>query len=112
MDQESGRAFGGTMNLVTEPGWVEFAGGLTVISRRRGVTDAKAEQAGDDDADYYRARAEVEARRAEEATHPAARDAHLELAGLYHQRALAALQDEDSAVLDWMSEGGSWLVAA
>jgi hypothetical protein len=61
-----------------------------------------SERIGEDEAAYCRARAEVETRRADEAAHPAARDA----------RALVARQVEDPAVQDWMSEGGSWLVDA
>lgn len=49
-----------------------------------------AAPAREEEADYCATRAEVEARRAAEATHPAARDAHLEMAALYRKRALAA----------------------
>lgn len=64
------------------------------------------------DQEYCWARAKVEAKRADEADHPAARHAHLEMAALYQHRALAAVQVADPAVQDWMSEGGSWLVEA
>jgi hypothetical protein len=70
------------------------------------------ETIGQDEAAYCRARSEVETRRAGEAAHSAARDAHLEMAALYQQRALAAHQIEDPAVQEWMSEGGSWLADA
>jgi hypothetical protein len=66
-------------------------------------------QDSEDEAAYCRARAEVETERAREAAHPAARNAHIELAALYQQRALVARQVEDPAVQGWMSEGGSWL---
>jgi hypothetical protein len=70
------------------------------------------ETVGQDEAAYCRARAEIETQRAGEAAHPAARDAHLEMAALYQQRTLAARQVEDPAVQEWMSEGGSWLAGA
>lgn len=114
MDQESIQFFGGLVDPVTGPAWVEFAGGLTHMVRRGRVgPDALGEQVGDDEeADYCRARAEAEARRAGEAVNPAARHAHLEMAALYHHRAVATCQVDDPAVQDWMSEGGSWLADA
>lgn len=113
MDQESRAFFHGPVDPMMEPAWVEFAGGLTHIVRSsHGEPDVVGELVGDDEADYCRARAEAEARRADEATHPAARDAHLEMAALYHGRALATRQVDDPAVQDWMSEGGSWLADA
>lgn len=60
-----------------------------------------------DDAAYFQARAEVEAVRAEEAAHPAARAAHLEMAELYRRRALAGRRIEGPADPDWMGEDGS-----
>jgi len=56
-------------------------------------------QSASDEADYCLARAQVEVRRAEEAAHPAARNAHLRMAMLYRQEA--------EKILDWMSERGS-----
>jgi hypothetical protein len=113
MDQGSMRFFAGLVDPVTEPVWVEFAGGLTHIARRgRDEPDALGERVGDEEADYCRARAEAEAKRADEAVHPAARQAHLEMAALYHGRALATRQVDDPAVQDWMSEGGGWLADA
>ena len=47
-------------------------------------------QTVDDEVDYCLARAEVEARRADEAIHPAAQLAHRRMAALYEQRAIAA----------------------
>jgi hypothetical protein len=44
-------------------------------------------QGSSNEADYCLARALVEVRRAEEAAHPAARDAHLRMAMLYRQEA-------------------------
>jgi hypothetical protein len=46
----------------------------------------------DDEANYYRERTEVEAVRASEAIHPAARRAHFEMMTLYRRRAHAAGQ--------------------
>jgi len=48
----------------------------------------------DDEAHYCLARAAVEARRAEEATHPAARRVHAQMAALYRQRAVGAQKDD------------------
>ncbi|HMI39693.1 MAG TPA: hypothetical protein VK485_00505 [Sphingomicrobium sp.] len=44
-------------------------------------------QNASNEADYCLARALVEARRASEAAHPAAREAHLQMAMLYRQEA-------------------------
>jgi hypothetical protein len=57
----------------------------------------------DSEANYCLARAEAESRCAADATHPAARFAHLQLAGLYRQRALAA-RAEAGAIVDWLGE--------
>ncbi|MDB5691103.1 MAG: hypothetical protein JWO81_166 [Alphaproteobacteria bacterium] len=65
-----------------------------------------------DEAGYCLARAEAEARWAEEAVHPAARRAHLHLAGLYRRRALDARQVSVDEIQNWVSEGGSIPAAA
>lgn len=65
---------------------------------------------GADEADHCWARAKAEARRAGEVAQSAARDAHLGMAALYHQRALAALRVEGRAAQDWKSEVGRLLV--
>ena len=65
-----------------------------------------------EDIAYAEMRARAEAEMAERATHPAARHAHLEMAALYQHRVRAALQADDPAVQDWMSEGGNWLLDA
>jgi hypothetical protein len=50
----------------------------------------------DDEANYYRERAEVEAMRAGEAIHPAARHAHFEMMALYRRRALGEHDRSDA----------------
>lgn len=52
------------------------------------------------EADYCRARAAAETEHAAAAVHPAARDAHLTLAALYEQRALAAGEADDAQFRD------------
>jgi hypothetical protein len=64
-------------------------------------------RAADDEEGYCLARAEAEARWAGEATHPAARRAHLQLVAIYRRRALDARQSEAVEIRDWVSEGGS-----
>jgi hypothetical protein len=64
-------------------------------------------RAAEDEAGYCLARAEAEARWASEATHPAARRAHLRLAAIYRRRALDARQAQAAEIQDWASEGGS-----
>lgn len=54
------------------------------------LIEGPSKHGADDETDYCLARAEVEVLRAYEATHPAARDAHMEMAALYCARALAA----------------------
>jgi hypothetical protein len=63
--------------------------------------------AADDEAGYCLARAEAEARWADEATHLAARRAHLQLVAIYRRRALEARQAEAAEIQVWVSEGGS-----
>jgi hypothetical protein len=58
------------------------------------LIEGPSKQRADDETDYCLERAEVEVLRAGEATHPAARDAHMEMAALYCARALAACQPE------------------
>ena len=61
------------------------------------------------EAEYYRLRAAAEFRRAEQAQHPAAREAHLRLADLYRQRELLAEQASADEIQDWEGEGGGLL---
>src|SRR5437868_13014761 len=103
MEQESVKVFRGLGDPVAEQIWVEFAARLPhVVLGHSGGPDPLAKPDGARDVDFCRARAEAEARRAEEAAHPAARHAHLEMAALYHRRVLAARQIDDPAVQDWM----------
>ena len=60
-------------------------------------------------AQYYLLRADAEFRRAEQAQHPAAREAHLRLADLYRQRELLAEQASAHEIQDWEGEGGGLL---
>ena len=87
-----------------EPDWADLAAAPLSAS---GDADLAHE-----DIAYAEMRARAEAEIAERTSHPAARHAHLEMAALYQHRVRAALQAEDSAVQDWMSEGGSWLLEA
>ena len=64
-------------------------------------------RAADDEAGYCLARAEAEAQWAGEATHPAARRAHLQLVAIYRRRALDAQQAQAAEIQVWVSEGGS-----
>jgi hypothetical protein len=73
----------------------------------RDAHEFPSRRAADDEAGYCLARAEAEARWAGEATHPAARRAHLHLVALYRRRALDARQDQAAEIQDWASEGGS-----
>ena len=92
---------------VAPSAWTEFAGArLRIIQCDRDAPDAAPGRMGEAEADYCWARAKIEARRAAEASHPAARKAHLGLAALYNQRALAALAIEGQAARDWMSQVG------
>lgn len=65
-------------------------------------------QYADDEAEYCLARAEAEDRCAQQATHPAARDAHLQLALLYRQRVFAA-QPDNPQLQEWIAAGGTLL---
>lgn len=71
--------------------------------------DSRSGSDHDDEAEYCRARAEVEILRAREAAHPAAREAHLQMAMLYRQRALVGDQGGVEEIQDWEGEGGSHL---
>jgi hypothetical protein len=61
----------------------------------------------EDEADHCLARAEAEVRRAGETTHPAARDAHLQMAILYRQRAIAARQAQANEIRSRAIDGRS-----
>jgi hypothetical protein len=93
--------------LVDEPG---PAPGERQPSGARPALDAHefpSRRAAEDEAGYCLARAEAEARWAGEATHPAARRAHLQLVAIYRRRALDARQAQTAEIEDWVSEGGS-----
>ena len=62
----------------------------------------------DEEASYCRARAAIEGRCAAEATHPAARRAHEQMAALYHLRAGDA-QVGAEEIHGWLGEGGNLL---
>ena len=62
-----------------------------------------------DEAEFCRLRARAEVDRADEASHPAARAAHLELAVLYHRRLIALGPERVDGIEGWESEGGSYL---
>jgi hypothetical protein len=61
------------------------------------------------EAEYSRLRADAEFRCAEQARHPAAREAHLRLADLYRQRQILAEQASADEIQDWEGEGGGLL---
>jgi hypothetical protein len=89
--------------------WTEIAGApLHIIQCGYDEPDAATARIGAAEADYCWARAKDEARRTAEARHPAARNAHLQMAVLYNRRALAALAIEGRAAQDWMKEVGNW----
>ncbi|MEA3063658.1 MAG: hypothetical protein QOJ27_86 [Sphingomonadales bacterium] len=81
----------GLVDLLTEPAWLDFDAVLGDCVRCHCYT-AETVRVRDDEANYYRERAEVEAMRASEAIHPTARRAHFEMMALYRRRAHAALQ--------------------
>lgn len=88
MAQQAVLVFENVADAAVPPGPVELAGVLIlIVPCSPDDADMAARPISEVDADYCRARAEVEAIRAEEAAHPAARDAHLEMAALYRQRA-------------------------
>jgi hypothetical protein len=109
MGEQAYRAFEQKVDRPDEPAWIMPARPLTNIDERLFPAFRPApRQVREDEADYCRARAAAEARRADEAAHPAARAAHAELAARYRERALAAQQVEAGEIQDWMNEGGSW----
>lgn len=76
----------GLVDLLTEPAWLDFDAGLGDCVRCHCHPPGSVHvHAGE--ANYYRERAEVEALRASEAAHPAARTAHFEMMALYRRRA-------------------------
>jgi hypothetical protein len=110
MDNHAYRSFEPGAGLPAGPARVEPAGGPgSIVARRDRDSGPAPLRTGEDEADYCRARAEAEARRGDEASHPAARAAHLELATLYRARALGAVQAGIPEIQDWTSEGGRWL---
>jgi hypothetical protein len=76
--------------------WTEIGGTrLHIVQCGLDEPDGGPERIGAAEAAYCRARAMVEAKRTAEASHPAARKAHLQMAALYSRRALAALACND-----------------
>jgi hypothetical protein len=112
MGNQAYRPFEPARGLPAEPTGVEPAGGPNPIDASRDRESGPTPwRTGHDEADYCRARAEAEARRGDEAAHPAARAVHLEMAALYRERALGAVQAGIAEVQAWMSEGGRCLEA-
>ena len=111
MGQQALLVFESVIDPAVEPlAWTEIAGArLRIVQCSFDEPDAATERTGVAEADYCRARADAETRRAGEALHPAARAVHLEMAGRYRERALAAHQVGIAEIQDWTSEGGSWL---
>jgi hypothetical protein len=110
MGNQAYRSFEPAAGLPTEPTRVGPASGTNpVVASRDRESGPTPWRTGQGEADYCRARAEAEARRGDEAAHPAARAAHLEMAALYRERALGAAQAGIAEIQDWMSEGGRWL---
>jgi hypothetical protein len=83
----------GLVDLLTEPAWLGFDAELGDCARCHGYP---AVHVGGDEANYYRERAAVEAIRASEAVHPAARQAHFEMMALYRRRALGERDRSDA----------------
>jgi hypothetical protein len=107
MDQQASLVFKGPLDSPTDPAWT----GLThVILCAHGRSEPPDESLFRDEADYWLARAQAEAIRADEAACLAAQRPHLELALLYHRHAVSIRQAGDDAVQEWTSEGGNWLV--
>jgi hypothetical protein len=110
MGNQACRSFQPGAGLPAERARVEPAGGPgSIVASRARESGPTPRRTGQDEADYCRARAEAEARRGDEAAHPAARAAHLEMATLYRARALGAVQAVVPEIQDWTSEGGRWL---
>jgi hypothetical protein len=65
------------------------------------VHEFPSRRLADDEAAYCLSRAESQARWASEATHPAARRAHLQLVAIYRRRALDARQAQAAEIQDW-----------
>lgn len=112
MGQQALLVFESVIDPAVEPlAWTEISGArLHIIQCGFDESDAATARMGVAEADYCWARAKVEAKRTAEADHPAARNAHLEMAALYNQRALTALAVEGQPARDWMREVGNWLV--
>lgn len=112
MGQHALLVFECVIDPAVEPlAWTEIAGArLRIIQCGFDELDDATERLGAVEADYCWARAKAEARRTAEARHPAARNAHLQMAALYNQRALAALAIEGRAARNWMREVGDRLV--
>jgi hypothetical protein len=110
MGNQAYRAFEPGVGPSAESTWIEPASGpIRIVASREREFGPTPRRTGEEEADYCRGRAEAEAKRAEEAAHPIARPAHLEMAGRYRERALAARQAGIPEIQDWISEGGSWL---
>jgi hypothetical protein len=110
MDHRAYRAFEPGIGTPDGRTWIENPGRpVPILESYHQTPEPGPRQISRDEADYCRARAAVEAGRADEAAHPAARAAHREMAWLYRERALAAQQVGIAEIQDWTSEGGSWL---
>jgi hypothetical protein len=109
MDRQASLVFKGPLDPSTDPAWTEFT---HVILCGHGKSEPSDEPLSRDEADYWLARAQAEAIRADEAACLAAWRAHLELALLYHRHTVSIRQAGDDAVQEWTSEGGNWLVEA
>ena len=105
MGLQSLLVFESVIDGAVAPAWREIAGGrIHIIGCRPDEPGITTERTGADEVDYCRASARVEIRRAGEAVHPAACNAHLEMAALYRQRAVAALQVGEHGARGWASE--------
>ena len=94
MDEEANRPFDTAIVAAAAAIAAELADGFNGNAwYRNGGWDARPAYMRDDEADYCRARAEIESRMAGEASDPRARDAHLEMAALYRKRSLIGAID-------------------
>jgi hypothetical protein len=110
MGQQALLVFESVIDPTAKPlAWTEITGGRMDIIQCGLDEPAANERIGAEEADYCRARAEAETRRAGEALHPAARAAHLEMAWRYRARAFAAREAGIAGLQVWTSKGGSRL---
>lgn len=113
MGQQALLVFESVVDGAVAPAWREITGvRMHIIGCSPDEPGTAPERSGADEVDYCWSRARVEARRASEAVHPAARNAHLRMAVLYRQRALAALAVDGQAARDRSIEMGRLLINA